>query len=225
MSGFQGPAGVANFSKCSFYHVTNNAAASETFPNFSPWTPTENSLEVSIGNWQLKNMWGIIWLLWISYISNNKNSHVHTWYCRLFLEWMIILKFLKTWTLNSYVVKTNYLVKYSLFISFLFCLYFSTSCYSHYTQILQSLHTDFIVTTHRFYSHYTHILQSLHTDFTVTTHRFYSHYTQILQSLHTDFTVTTHRFSVWYQYRMLMSKWTSNYLERASLFEIICIFV
>jgi hypothetical protein len=45
---FQGPQGVANFSQCSYYNHSSEAVASDRFPSYSIWLPTEVDLDVSI---------------------------------------------------------------------------------------------------------------------------------------------------------------------------------
>ena len=64
----QGPQGVANFSLCSYYNVSNNAVASDSFPSFSPWAPTETDLEVNCACWLNNTRWKrsqrlILWIL------------------------------------------------------------------------------------------------------------------------------------------------------------------
>lgn len=48
MEGPMGPQGVANFSRCSYYNISNDAVASDMFPSFSPYAPTEIDLERNI---------------------------------------------------------------------------------------------------------------------------------------------------------------------------------
>ncbi|KAL4237527.1 hypothetical protein ACF0H5_002241 [Mactra antiquata] len=46
--GPRGPQGVANFSRCMYYNLTSEAPASDTFPNYSVWAPTEVDLENNV---------------------------------------------------------------------------------------------------------------------------------------------------------------------------------
>ncbi|XP_060554730.1 uncharacterized protein LOC132715689 isoform X2 [Ruditapes philippinarum] len=47
--GPQGPQGVANFSQCSYYNHSSEAVASDRFPSYSIWLPTEVDLDTNIG--------------------------------------------------------------------------------------------------------------------------------------------------------------------------------
>lgn len=48
MEGPMGPQGVANFSKCSYYNMSKETVASDTFPSLTMWLPTEIDLENNI---------------------------------------------------------------------------------------------------------------------------------------------------------------------------------
>ena len=45
---FQGPQGLANFSECSYTNHSSEAVASDRFPSYSIWLPTEVDLDVCI---------------------------------------------------------------------------------------------------------------------------------------------------------------------------------
>ena len=42
----QGPQGVANFSQCTYFNMSNDAVASDINASYTPWVPSLTSLEV-----------------------------------------------------------------------------------------------------------------------------------------------------------------------------------